>query len=139
MERKFKITVDGMPYIVTVEEMPQDEGQLYPAQAIAMTPAAPAPVARPAPAAPAAAAAAKATTAKAASPDDRVSPLSGVVESIAVQVGAEVAEGDRLLTIEAMKMKTAVTAHKAGKVAAVLVAAGDAVGAGQPLVTIRAA
>jgi biotin carboxyl carrier protein len=38
--------------------------------------------------------------------------------------------------IEAMKMKTVVSAHKQGKVSNIAVKVGDAVEAGQPVVTI---
>ena len=38
--------------------------------------------------------------------------------------------------IEAMKMKTVVSAHKQGKITNIAVKVGDAVEAGQPIVTI---
>lgn len=44
--------------------------------------------------------------------------------------------GDRVATIEAMKMKTAVSAHRDGTVSAIPVKVGDAVDAGQSLMTI---
>jgi biotin carboxyl carrier protein len=67
---------------------------------------------------------------------DVVSTLGGVVESIAVSVGQTVAKGDKVVTIEAMKMKSPMVAHLAGKVTAIHVKAGDAVEAGQALLTI---
>ncbi len=57
-------------------------------------------------------------------------------DSLDVKVGQTVATGDRLLVLEAMKMKTPVMASRAGQVTRVLVAPGDAVEGGQPLVTI---
>ncbi|MEO0370232.1 MAG: pyruvate carboxylase [Pseudomonadota bacterium] len=46
-------------------------------------------------------------------------PMPGVVSSIAVQVGQKVAEGDPLLTIEAMKMETGIYAERAATVKAI--------------------
>ena len=51
-------------------------------------------------------------------------PMPGVVASLAVSAGAEVKEGDLLLTIEAMKMETGLHADRDGKIAAVHVGAG---------------
>ena len=44
--------------------------------------------------------------------------------------------GQHLLTLEAMKMESPVTAPVAGRVAAVLVAPGDQVSPGTPLLTL---
>ena len=44
------------------------------------------------------------------------SPLQGTVFKVAVEKGAEVAEGDLICVIEAMKMENEITAHRAGKV-----------------------
>ncbi|TMQ77503.1 Biotin carboxyl carrier protein [Candidatus Accumulibacter phosphatis] len=62
--------------------------------------------------------------------------MGGVVVEVNVKVGQTVAAGDRLLVLEAMKMKTPVISTRAGQVTRVLVAPGDAVEGGQPLVTI---
>jgi pyruvate carboxylase len=43
-------------------------------------------------------------------------PMPGMIVGVAVQPGEDVEEGDRLFTIEAMKMETAVYARTAGKV-----------------------
>lgn len=128
MERKFRITVDGMPYMVIVEEL--SETTAVPAVHGSLPAAAPAAPVRAAPA-PSPAAVPGATT-----PDDKLSPLGGVVASIEVAVGAEVKEGQKLLVIEAMKMKTPVTAHKSGKITRIAVHIGDPVEAGQLLATI---
>jgi acetyl/propionyl-CoA carboxylase alpha subunit len=63
--------------------------------------------------------------------------LPGLVVAVAVEAGDEVAEGSRLLTIEAMKMQNEVRAPRAGRVASVTVAAGQAVAAGTPLLRIE--
>ena len=62
--------------------------------------------------------------------------MGGVVVEVCVKVGQAVAVGDRLLVLEAMKMKSPVMATRAGQVTRVLVAPGDPVEGGQPLVTI---
>jgi methylmalonyl-CoA carboxyltransferase small subunit len=62
------------------------------------------------------------------------SPVSGIVASVTAQPGQTLQVGDVLLVLEAMKMETQVTAHVAGKVAAIKVKAGDGVQSGQILV-----
>jgi methylmalonyl-CoA carboxyltransferase 1.3S subunit len=62
------------------------------------------------------------------------SPVSGIVASVVAQPGQTLQVGDILLVLEAMKMETQVTAHVAGKVAAIKVKAGDSVQSGQILV-----
>jgi len=57
------------------------------------------------------------------------SPMPGMVATLAVKPGQKVRAGDLLLTIEAMKMETAIHADRAGTVAAVAVTAGQQVDA----------
>ncbi len=52
-------------------------------------------------------------------------PMPGSITTVAVQPGQPVKPGDVLLTIEAMKMETALRAPKAGTVAQILVQAGS--------------
>lgn len=54
-------------------------------------------------------------------------PIPGVIVSIAVQPGASVSVGQELCVLEAMKMKNAIRATHAGKIAAVLVSPGQTV------------
>ena len=61
-------------------------------------------------------------------------PIPGVIVAIAVKEGQSVASGEELCTLEAMKMKNAIRASRAGKVAAVKVAVRDHVRHGQVLV-----
>jgi acetyl-CoA/propionyl-CoA carboxylase, biotin carboxylase, biotin carboxyl carrier protein len=65
------------------------------------------------------------------------SPLQGTVLKVAVAEGDEVAEGDLVCVIEAMKMENEITAHRSGKVTAVNVAEGGAVGSGDVIATIE--
>jgi pyruvate carboxylase len=64
-------------------------------------------------------------------------PMPGVVASVAVAPGTQVARGDLLLTLEAMKMETAVRAAAAGEVLEVLARAGQAVEARDLLVVVQ--
>jgi acetyl-CoA/propionyl-CoA carboxylase biotin carboxyl carrier protein len=65
------------------------------------------------------------------------SPLQGTVFKVAVELGAEVAEGDLICVIEAMKMENEIGAHRAGKVTALNVTEGAAVTSGDILATIE--
>ena len=65
-----------------------------------------------------------------------LSLMPGKVVRVLVKAGDEVAEGQDLLVVEAMKMENAVQAPAAGRVQELFVAAGDAVEAGAPLVLV---
>ena len=69
-------------------------------------------------------------------PGSVVAPLGGVVFSIDVPLGHAVAIGDRVATIEAMKMKTEVMSKLAGNVSHIAAKANDSVETGQVLMTI---
>ncbi|TYR34546.1 pyruvate carboxylase [Mesorhizobium microcysteis] len=56
-------------------------------------------------------------------------PMPGVVSTVAVSAGQAVKSGDVLLSIEAMKMETALHAERDGEIAEVLVRAGDQIDA----------
>ncbi len=56
-------------------------------------------------------------------------PMPGVISTIAVEKGQQVKEGDILLSIEAMKMETAIHAQSDGTIAEVLVNIGDQIDA----------
>ncbi|MEM9227128.1 MAG: biotin/lipoyl-containing protein [Verrucomicrobiota bacterium] len=124
--KKLRITVENKTYEVEVEVLGQDE------------PAAsrPAPVKRASRAAAAPAPTPAAAPAATAAEGDVVSPLSAVVVSVDVTAGQAVKEGDKLLTLEAMKMNTFVNAPKDSTVAAIHVSAGNAVEEGQPLIAL---
>ncbi len=61
-------------------------------------------------------------------------PMPGVVSTVAVKAGQEVKAGDVLLSIEAMKMETALHAERDGKIAEVLVSTGSPIDAKDLLV-----
>jgi biotin carboxyl carrier protein len=126
--KKLRITIGEKVYEVTVEIL--DEGQSRPPGPLlsSVTPLASTPVHAVHTAAP---------LPIPAGPGDLISPLSGKLVAMDTKVGAEVKEGDQLVTVEAMKMNTYIYAPKTGKVLEVLVAVGDAVREGQVLVRIE--
>ena len=67
-------------------------------------------------------------------PDHVAAPMPGVVSTVAVKAGQEVKAGDVLLSIEAMKMETALHAERDGKIAEVLVTTGAPIDAKDLLV-----
>jgi acetyl-CoA/propionyl-CoA carboxylase biotin carboxyl carrier protein len=72
-----------------------------------------------------------------ASSESLPSPLQGTVLKVVVEKGAEVAEGDLICVIEAMKMENEIVAHRAGKVEELNVAEGAAVSSGDVLAVIK--
>ncbi|WP_032366276.1 acetyl/propionyl/methylcrotonyl-CoA carboxylase subunit alpha [Rhodococcoides fascians] len=73
----------------------------------------------------------------AASGDSVTAPMQGTVVKVAVDEGQEVAVGDLVAVLEAMKMENPVTAHKAGTITGLSVTAGDAITQGTVLAEIK--
>jgi pyruvate carboxylase len=71
-----------------------------------------------------------------ADPKQVGSPLPGLVVGVAVSAGDAVRKGQKLLTIEAMKMETTLYAERAGRVAEILASVGRQVQAGELLVRL---
>jgi acetyl-CoA/propionyl-CoA carboxylase biotin carboxyl carrier protein len=69
--------------------------------------------------------------------DAVVSPMQGTVLAVEVAEGDEVAAGQVLCIVEAMKMENEVNAHRDGVVAELSVAAGQAVSTGQVICVVR--
>lgn len=63
-------------------------------------------------------------------------PLAGNIWKVIASEGQQVAEGDVLLILEAMKMETEIRAAQAGTVRSITVKAGDAVAVGDILMTL---
>ena len=63
-------------------------------------------------------------------------PLNGKITQVLVKAGDQVAAGDTVVMLEAMKMENSITAEAAGTVKAVLVNVGDQVDGGQALVEL---
>jgi biotin carboxyl carrier protein len=120
-EDTLEVTVDGKIYTVTLPER-------KPAQKPVVKPVvAAAPAAAPAAAKPAAAPAGGNVV---------TAPLNGKITQVLVKAGDQVAAGDTVVMLEAMKMENSITAEAAGTVKAVLVNVGDQVDGGQALVEL---
>lgn len=122
--RPITATIDGETFQVW------PEGAAVPAAAALAVRApapAPAPIHAPAPA-PKAAAPALGDKSK-----QVVAPIPGTILAVTVKEGQEVSFGKELCTLEAMKMKSAIRANRAGKIVRIRVAAGDRVSQNQAL------
>lgn len=64
-------------------------------------------------------------------------PIAGKVVKILVEVGAEVAPGQSVAVLEAMKMENEIQAERGGTVEAIHATAGQPVDTGDKLVTLR--
>lgn len=118
------VTVNGENYSVEMEKEPEPEKKKVVIKSGAQ--------AQPEVAASEGASAAKVNTNNALK-----APLPGVIREINVAVGDEVAVGDTVVVLEAMKMANNLEAEKAGKVTAVLVQVGESVMEDTPLVVIE--
>ena len=75
-----------------------------------------------------------------ADPDDPAhvaAPMPGKISTVAVKKGQAVKAGERLLSIEAMKMETAVYSPRDAKIGDVLVKSGSAVSARDLLIVLE--
>ena len=72
----------------------------------------------------------------AASGNSLTAPMQGTVIKIAVEDGQQVAEGDLIVVLEAMKMEQPLTAHRAGTIASLSAEVGATVSAGAVLCEI---
>lgn len=73
----------------------------------------------------------------AASGDSLTAPMQGTVVKIAVENGQEVAEGDLIVVIEAMKMEQPINAHKPGTINDLSTTVGETITAGAVVATIK--
>ena len=64
-------------------------------------------------------------------------PIPGLITSLAVSVGTKVSKGDKLLTLEAMKMQSTLYASGDGTVDAILAQVGDTVESKDLLMKLR--
>ncbi|MCK9248436.1 MAG: acetyl-CoA carboxylase biotin carboxylase subunit [Solirubrobacteraceae bacterium] len=70
--------------------------------------------------------------------DDLPSPIQGNMWKVVAKEGQEVAEGDLICIIEAMKMENEITAHKAGKIVKLAATEGEPINTGDLIATIKA-
>ncbi|MEV6005315.1 biotin carboxylase N-terminal domain-containing protein [Streptomyces sp. NPDC051976] len=80
-------------------------------------------------------AASKASTA--ASGDSLASPMQGTIVKVAVEEGQQVAEGDLIVVLEAMKMEQPLNAHRAGTVLGLKAEVGSSVSSGAVICEIK--
>ncbi|MDI5970129.1 biotin carboxylase N-terminal domain-containing protein [Streptomyces sp. SL13] len=73
----------------------------------------------------------------AASGDTLASPMQGTIVKVAVEEGQEVAEGDLIVVLEAMKMEQPITAHRTGTVKGLTADVGASVSSGATLCEIK--
>ena len=64
-------------------------------------------------------------------------PIPGLIVRVSAEPGQQLAEGDTLVILEAMKMENELRAPRAGVVHEVRVKPGDQVALGQVLITLR--
>lgn len=128
--KNFNVTVNGVAYSVTVEEVGGGvvSPVAAPAPVVAAPVAAPAPAPAAAPAAPAAAPAAGSKTVTA--------PMPGTILKMEVTVGQEVKKDDLVCVLEAMKMENEIFASEGGKVVAINAPKGASVNAGDAIITL---
>lgn len=131
MKKTLRISFNGKSYDVVAELLGEDGvAPTTPASSGAAAAAVAAtPTSAPVPAAPSAPAAGGA--------GDIPSPLAGKVVSIDATVGTAVKAGQAVMTLEAMKMNTVVSAPADGTVSAVHVNPGDGVEEGQLLMSLK--
>lgn len=128
--KRFNVTVNGVSYDVTVEEIGAETSAAQPAPAPTAPAAAPAPVkaAAPKPAAK--------PTANAGNVIVKA-PMPGTILKTNVSVGTSVKKGDVLCVLEAMKMENDICAPQDGTVASVNVQKGSSVNTDDILVTLN--
>ena len=129
---KYIATINGKQYEVMVEKLDAYKSLDRDGVAAPVIPDLPktAPVQRPAAPAPAAAPAPKAAAPAPA-------PAAATAPAANVQAGQSVKYGEAVIVMEAMKMETEIVAPQDGKVAQILVKAGDMVDTGAVLATLE--
>ncbi|EJP25788.1 glutaconyl-CoA decarboxylase subunit gamma [Peptostreptococcaceae bacterium AS15] len=141
---RYVVKVNGKEYDVEVEKLGGPYASLSRSTAYVQgVPVAVAPVAPVAPApSPVAPAPAPAPAAPAAAPASSggvevVSPMPGKVFKLVAKPGEQVAEGQVVMILEAMKMENEIVAPQAGTVDAILVKEGDLVETDTVLATLK--
>ena len=141
MQKTYHVTVEGKTYEVTLEEVGSANGPVTRAPQ-AFAPVAPAAPAAPKPAAAPAAPAAQKKPAEhhaAASGDgeDQEAPLQGNIWKIVASEGDEVAAGDTVIILEAMKMENEIVAPRDGVIGKIYVTEGQTVDTGEALYSLK--
>ncbi|MGW1667253.1 acetyl-CoA carboxylase biotin carboxyl carrier protein subunit, partial [Streptomyces microflavus] len=69
--------------------------------------------------------------------DSLASPMQGTIVKVAVEEGQQVAEGELIVVLEAMKMEQPLNAHRAGTVKGLVAEVGATVTSGAVLCEIK--
>ena len=123
--KNYRITVNGVAYEVSVEELGQDAGSSAPAAAAVQAPT-PAPAAK--------------APAKKTGGEGKIkikAPMPGKILEIKVKEGESIQKGASVVVLEAMKMENEIYAGEDGVVSSVEVSVGDMVEGGAVLVTMN--
>ena len=125
---EFEVEVEDLNSRPVIARVGDETFEVWPEEAAAVAPVV---TSRPAPvvAAPVAAAA----PAQTGGAKTVTAPLPGTIIVVQVKAGDKVTPGKELLVLEAMKMKNAIRATRAGTIAAVHVTPGQTVSHNQPL------
>jgi biotin carboxyl carrier protein len=113
-QEQIQVEVNGKPLTVEVQNVPVAErlaGAMPPPAAVALP----------------------TTEAAARRANTIAAPLPGIIKSVAVRTDQQVAIGDALVIIEAMKMDNIIRAPRAGTIGAVYVSEGRQVAHGEPM------
>lgn len=145
MQKTYHVTVEGKTYEVTLEEVGAAGSPVYRApQAFApVAPVAPVAPAAPAASAPQAAPASAAKPAEEKKPhvagdgEDQEAPLQGNIWKIVAKEGDEVAAGDTVIILEAMKMENEIVAPRDGVIGTIYVSEGQTVDTGEALYSLK--
>ena len=123
--KNYRITVNGVAYEVSVEELGQDAGSSAPAAAAVQAPT-PAPAAK--------------APAKKTGGEGKIkikAPMPGKILEIKVKEGESIQKGASVVVLEAMKMENEIYAGEDGVVSSIEVSVGDMVEGGAVLVTMN--
>ena len=145
--KEYKYIINGNEYSVNIEKIEGNQanvtvnGKAYDVEIVGKettkpTPAKPTTTTATSPKPAAAAAPKPATTAPAGEGTPFKAPLPGTIVDIKVTAGQQVAVGDVVLILEAMKMENEITAEKAGTIASISVNKVDTVMEGTTMFTI---
>ncbi|MBO4440934.1 acetyl-CoA carboxylase biotin carboxyl carrier protein subunit [bacterium] len=149
--KKYELTIQGKKFDVEIKDFAGTTAKVAVndktydidiaykgGEPVAFTSAAPRPAGRPAApvAAAAAPAAAPAPAAGEAGGNPVIAPMPGLIMKILVKVGDTVSAGQKVMTMEAMKMENDINTGNGGVVKAILVKEGDNVKEHQTLLTV---
>jgi len=137
--KSYQITINDQSYAVEIEDLSATpirvrvNGELFSVKLEEGPPAAQSPLKLARAAAPAPLP--SAARSPAASPNTNIvaAPMPGVIMDIRVAAGQEVARGQELCILEAMKMRNSLRAPRAGVIAEIKVSEGQTVGHGEAL------